>query len=162
MDEFDCFRCQRMHVGILSKHRALLAREHYMISALKGMKTQNASPNFGKDVSCLVYFYIVLKIKYDLVIWAQGCSPECSQIWIVYLRSDSAESIRPEVGNVNHRLRHHLNVTNFCLFIRTLRLSPKETLEVGVSERMVCSIDNFAFLCFVCLALSGFSESLII
>lgn len=68
MDEFDCFRCQRMHVGILSKHRALLAREHYMISALKGMKTQNASPNFGKDVSCLVYFYIVLKIKYDLVI----------------------------------------------------------------------------------------------
>lgn len=55
-------------MGILSKHRALLARHHYMISALKGMKTQNASLNFGKDVSCLVYFYIVLKIKYDLVI----------------------------------------------------------------------------------------------
>lgn len=79
------FCCQQMHVRTLPKHRALLvvsAREYYngMISALKGTQTQNVPFNFGKDVNCLIYFYIVLKIKYDLVISDQGCSPVCSQI----------------------------------------------------------------------------------
>lgn len=92
------FCCQQMHVRTLSKHRASLAvyqQESIMMAwylLLKGTQTQTVPRNFGKNVNCLVYFYTALKIKYDLLIWAQGCTPVCSQIWIVYLRSDSAES----------------------------------------------------------------------